>query len=400
MREQILGLITPLMAMIFVSAFLLLWKRGKMGPYVLAFAGAYFFFGLGFVATHLLPDTGAFYVFHLTQLFYTAGCVCIIWGTANRAGQHVSLPALGIVYALSALTLAVAVGVSDETGPRLYIVNAGYGIMFTIATMVMLQAPRRNAIDTMLMVIFAITAAQFMIRPVLTLLIAGGSAATDYRESVYYSVLSVAVTIQSIATGVSLIWACAWDLIQSERERAKRCVLTGLRSRRAFEQDALVTMERAKQEGVPVALVVADIDNFKSVNDVFGHQAGDKAIAIFGSVIESMIRHTDIAGRIGGEEFCILAWNCDDASAKAMADRIRLRFADTAIPGLPGENRLTASFGVASRREGEGYGKLFARADAELYRAKETGRNRVCADLRKNTVTPLHPVSAKREAEA
>ncbi|QPC99647.1 GGDEF domain-containing protein [Qipengyuania soli] len=389
MREQILGLITPLMALIFFSVFLLLWRRGKMGSYVLAFAGAYLFFGLGFVATHLLPDTGAFYVFHLTQLFYTAGSVCVIWGATRRVNQHVSLPVLGLVYVLTALTLAVAVGMSDETGPRLYIVNTGYGVMFTIGTMALLQAPRRSALDKLVTVLFAISAAQFFIRPALTLLIAGGSAASDYRESIYYSVLSVAVTIQSLATAVCLIWACAWDLIQGERERAQRDVLTGLRSRRAFEQDALSTIERAKQEGVPIAIVVADIDHFKSVNDVYGHQVGDKAIAIFGSVVDGMIRHSDIAGRIGGEEFCIIAWNCDAASAKTMADRIRRRFADTRIAGMPDDTRLTASFGVAARREGEGYGKLFARADAELYRAKESGRDRVCLPERENNLARL-----------
>ena len=389
-----------MMAVVFLSVFLLLWKRGRLGLYALAFAGAYGFFGLGFVATHLLPDSGAIYVFHLTQLFYTAGCFCVIWGATSRVGQPVSLTALAIVYGLSAITLAVAVGLSDQTGPRLYIVNTGYGVMFVIATMALLQAPRRTGIDTLLIVMFAISAANFLIRPALTLLIAGGSDAATYRESIYYSVLSVAITIQSLATGVSLIWACAWDLIQAERDLAKRCVLTGLRARRAFEQDALATMERAKQEGVPVALVVADIDHFKSVNDVYGHQVGDKAIAMFGSVIEGMIRHTDIAGRIGGEEFCILAWNCDEASAKAMADRIRVRFSDTAVDGMPENYRLTASFGVASRRGGEGYGKLFARADAELYRAKDSGRDKVCADWRDHTVTQFPGADRQREASA
>ena len=399
MREQILGMITPLMAVIFFAVFLMLWKRGKMGSYVLAFAASYLCFGLGYVSTHLFPDTSAFYLFHLTQLFYTAGCFFVIWGACNRVGLRAPLSSLAVVYALSAATLAIAVGYSDQTGPRLYIVNTGYGVMFVIATLVLLQAPRRTAIDTLLIVMFAVSAANFLIRPTLTLLIAGGSSAGAYRESIYYSVLSLAVTIQSLATGVVMIWACASDLIQSERERAERCSLTGLRARRAFEQDALATMERAKQEGIPVALVVADIDYFKSVNDVFGHQVGDKAIATFGSLIEAMIRPSDIAGRIGGEEFCILAWNCDDSSAEAMAERIRRRFSDTPVPEMPASNRLTASFGVASRLENEGYGMLFARADAELYRAKNTGRNMVCADIRSTTVTQFPAVPERREAK-
>ncbi|HCO47614.1 MAG TPA: GGDEF domain-containing protein, partial [Erythrobacter sp.] len=83
-------------------------------------------------------------------------------------------------------------------------------------------------------------------------------------------------------------------------------------------------------------------------------QAGDKAIAQFGEIVRGTIRETDIAGRIGGEEFCILAWNCDEQAAVSLAERIRRKFAQAQIEGLPGDQRLTASFGVAGRGEGEG----------------------------------------------
>lgn len=398
-QEQILGLITPMMAAVFMTVFLVLWKRGRMGRYVLAFAGAYFFFGLGFLATHLVPDTGASYVFPLTQLLYSLGCVCAVWGAANRVGQAVSLPVLGYVYGISAVTLLVAIAASGQTDPRLYIVNTGYGVMFALGTMALLQANRRSAIDILVIVLFAASATQFLVRPVLTLLIVGGSGASDYRESMYYSVLSVAITIQSLMTAVTLVGACTWDQVIAERERAMRDMLTGLRARRAFEQDALAVIERAKQEGVYISLIVADIDHFKSVNDVYGHQAGDQGIAAFGSVIAGMIRNSDVAGRIGGEEFCIIAWNCDGSQAEAMAERIRRRLGDTPVSGLPAEVRLTASFGVAERLESEGYGKMFARADAELYRAKETGRNRVCF-ARPPAVASLASQEAKREAVA
>ncbi|MFA6218376.1 MAG: GGDEF domain-containing protein [Erythrobacter sp.] len=375
-----------MMAAVFMVVFLVLWKRGRMGRYVLAFAGAYFFFGFGLLVTSLLPATDDFYVFPLSHLLYTLGCVCAVWGAVSRAGQTVSLPALGYIYVVSAVTLMIAVAVSDRIEPRIYIANTGYGLIFVLGTLALLQANRRSAIDMLVIVLFTVTATQFLIRPVLTLLIAGGSSAADYRESIYYSVLSVVVTIQTLVGAVTLIGACTWDQVVAERERALRDVLTGLRARRAFEQDALAVIERAKHESVPLSMVVADIDSFKSVNDVYGHQVGDRGIAAFGSVIAGMIRNSDIAGRIGGEEFCILAWNCDGAQAEAMAERIRRRFSETAVAGMPSDVRLTASFGVAARIEGEGYGKLFARADAELYRAKDSGRNRVCCDRPTDTV--------------
>ncbi|MEH6683233.1 MAG: diguanylate cyclase [Qipengyuania sp.] len=401
MREQILGLITPMMAMVFVVVFLVLWRRGRMGDYVLAFAGAYFFFGLGFLATHAV-DPGQWYVFHLTQGLYSLGSVVAVWGAARRMGQPISLTGLGIVYLLSATTLAVAVALSSQTEPRLYIVNAGYAVMFLMGALAMLQAQRRTAIDTLVILLFAVSSAQFLIRPVLTLLLAGGSEASAYRESIYYSVLSVAVTIQSLMTAVTLVGACVYDQIKAVREQAEVDGLTGLRTRRAFEQDVVELLERAKQECLPVSLVVADIDHFKAVNDVWGHQVGDHAIAQFGQIITGTIRDSDLAGRIGGEEFCILAWNCDETAAVTMAERIRAKFAHTQVEGMPDDHRLTASFGAAGRIEGEGYGRLFARTDAALYRAKEGGRNRTVRDSagkKRNVVTSItQSVEERREA--
>ena len=177
-----------------------------------------------------------------------------------------------------------------------------------------------------------------------------------------------------------LVGACLYDQIKAVREQADLDGLTKLRTRRAFEQGVVTLLERAKQECAPVSLVVADIDHFKAVNDVWGHQAGDKAIAQFGEIVRGTIRETDIAGRIGGEEFCILAWNCDEQAAVSLAERIRRKFAQAQIEGLPGDQRLTASFGVAGRGEGEGYGKLFARTDGALYAAWENGRNCIVRD--------------------
>lgn len=405
MREQIIGLITPTMALIFMLVFLVMWSRGKMSNYVLAFAASYFFFAVGFAATHLL-DTGTPYIFHVTQFFYTMSVASGIWGLARRVEQPPHLGALLTVYALSAATLAVAVATSSDIASRLIIVNTGYGVMYIIGVMILLGAHQREAIDKLIIFMHALLAAQFLIRPVLTLLFESSIAADAYRESIYYSVVNFSLSLISLVTAMTLVGACVYDQIRAVRERAEMDMLTGLRTRRAFEQDVVAQIEKAKLEGVPVSLVVADIDHFKSVNDVWGHQVGDCAIACFGRVIENTIRGSDIAGRIGGEEFCILAWNCEGDAAVAMAERIRQRFSMTQIDGMPEDHRLTASFGVAGRKEGEGYGKLFARTDSALYKAKQDGRNRTLLDGAKNaagrsgTVTELVPGSAATRAKA
>ena len=379
MREQIMGLITPTMAIVFVILFTIMWWRGKMGNYVLGFAGAYLFFAIGFGVTHLL-DTSAPYVFHVTQFFYTISTALGIWALTKRANTPHYFGVLLAIYGVSAVMLGVAVATTPEISSRLIIVNVAYGAMYLVLIMALLGAPRREAIDKLIILVHAIHGAQFFVRPILMLMIEQNIAAGAYRESVYYSVLNLALAVFMLMCAVTLVGACVYDQIKSVREQAELDGLTGLRSRRAFEQDVVALLEKAKLECLPVSLVVADIDHFKAVNDVWGHQVGDKAIAEFGEIIRTTIRDTDIAGRIGGEEFCILAWNCEEGPAVKLAERIRGKFSQQQIDGMPDDHRLTASFGVAGRGEGEGYGKLFARTDSALYRAKDEGRNRTVRD--------------------
>ena len=182
------------------------------------------------------------------------------------------------------------------------------------------------------------------------------------------------------------------------REDSENDHLTGLKMRRAFEQSAMEMIDRGARKNVPVSMIVADIDHFKQVNDIWGHQAGDRAIVAFGQLVQRMVRAGDVCGRIGGEEFCIMIWNCELEPAERLAERVREAFAATPQHGINSDVRLTASFGVAMCRPQEGFGKLFARADAALYRAKEAGRDRVEADHRSAEREPAQKVDAPVKA--
>lgn len=376
MNTQIIGLTTPLMALVFFATFLLLWWRGKMDAYVLGFAASYLFFALGFAATHLLDPTSA-YLFHVTQVLYTAGTVSLLWGATRRINQPLMVGPIVVTYVVAAIVLAIAVAVTDDVAPRLYIVNTSYGVMFAGGALTLLHSRRRELFDILVIALFVASAINFFIRPVLTLLVEQSIQASDYRDSVYYSVLNLALAIMSLMTAMTLVGACVSDLVSTIRDKSDRDLLTGLRNRRAFEADIDDLLDRARHDDVPASLVVADIDHFKQVNDLWGHQAGDQAIANFGKLIQTMVRDVDIVGRIGGEEFCILIWNCPENSAHKLAERIRHAFAQMAHDGISENIHLTASFGVTEWRSGEPYRKLFARADSYLYDAKENGRNKV-----------------------
>lgn len=376
MREQILGLTTPVMAAAFAAVFFALWWRGKMGTHVLAFAVSYACFTLGFMVTHLLP-TGSIYTFHLTYLFYSLCSMTSVMGACLRVGRPAFLGTQMIIFATAAMLLTVATLSSDDAAPRLMIVNTTYGAMMLVGVLSMLGAPRRHVLDTLIVVVFAVSTFDFFVRPTLQLLVEKSIPVATYRSSLYYSVINLVLMVKALTAAIVLASACVYELVVKMRDRSERDPLTGLRNRRAFEEAVESKIVLAAQQGVPISVVVADIDHFKQVNDIWGHQAGDDAIANFGRLLAETVRHHDVCGRIGGEEFCIIVWDCPEREAVRLAERLRARFAEVEHSGLGEDIRLSASFGVSEWLPGESYHRLFSRADAALYRAKDNGRNRV-----------------------
>ena len=158
--------------------------------------------------------------------------------------------------------------------------------------------------------------------------------------------------------------------------------LTGLGNRRQAEERLHAEVARAGRSGDAVALIIGDLDHFKSVNDRFGHPAGDAVLREFARVLTEATREIDLAARWGGEEFAVLlpGTNADDAAV--VAERVRSRLAQRVVltaDGMPVQ--VTASFGVAAFPDAESETALIAAADAALYTAKHAGRNRVaCAE--------------------
>jgi diguanylate cyclase (GGDEF)-like protein len=152
--------------------------------------------------------------------------------------------------------------------------------------------------------------------------------------------------------------------------------LTGLPNRRGFFEAARTMMAENQPATVPVSVLAFDLDNFKAINDDFGHAAGDAMLALFAAVVRKTMRGGDIVGRLGGEEFVALV-SGTLAEAAIAAERMRSAFA-AATAGPDGYNiPATVSIGVACGSPNASIDTLIARADAALYRAKANGRNRV-----------------------
>ncbi len=163
------------------------------------------------------------------------------------------------------------------------------------------------------------------------------------------------------------------------QEMARTDPLTGAGNRGYFMERLQVEVERSRRYGHTLSVIMMDLDHFKSVNDTRGHAAGDEALRTLTAVLRgSLKRQSDFWGRIGGEEFAAGLPEITLSQASMVAERVRLRLAETPISFGSEVFFITGSFGVCEFQRGDDQEAILHRADQALYRAKQAGRNRVC----------------------
>lgn len=172
--------------------------------------------------------------------------------------------------------------------------------------------------------------------------------------------------------------AAAWDM-EMQREFARTDALTGLPNRRHFDEKfAERVAEVDREEQGSMALIIADIDLFKAVNDTYGHETGDEVLKAIAGVLKAERRTNDVVARLGGEELAVILPKANEAAARDIAERMRIRVEGLRVRAGVETVTVTASFGVAVYNSYAGdSGTLFERADKAMYAAKRSGRNRV-----------------------
>ncbi|GIF12993.1 hypothetical protein Ate01nite_30250 [Actinoplanes teichomyceticus] len=190
-------------------------------------------------------------------------------------------------------------------------------------------------------------------------------------------------TSRQVAAALATQGMTAYDnarLFTRVQELATTDELTGQHNRRHFYAVAGALVHAAARNGRPLAAAMLDIDKFKSVNDTYGHGVGDEVIRTVARRIRAVLRHSDVLGRYGGEEFAIVLPD-HDGEAMELAERVRAAVSGEPVPTQAGPLPVTISIGLTRLGRGDAtLDDLLARADHALYRAKEAGRNRVMAE--------------------
>jgi diguanylate cyclase (GGDEF)-like protein len=197
-------------------------------------------------------------------------------------------------------------------------------------------------------------------------------------QSVWLTVLSFEALLFTISIAFILLAMAKERTEFRHRTAALVDPLTGISNRRAFLQDGEARLRRQATDPRPIAVMLLDLDNFKSINDRFGHAIGDRVLQLFANVAGNCMRRADLFGRLGGEEFAAMLVDATRERAMAIAEDIRRSFAESTheVEGRPVV--ATVSIGVVISYDAVlDISALLAQADHALYRAKDNGRNRI-----------------------
>lgn len=252
-----------------------------------------------------------------------------------------------------------------------------YAVMQLAALGIVLSSRQRLGwLDYALALVLGASALQFASKPLIAGALGGWGAYPQAYVTTSYALVSQSLgTVFALALALLALAVLVRDALAEATSKSETDTLSRLFNRGGFERHADLAMRDAVRRGVPVALVIADLDYFKNINDSYGHACGDRVIETFAGFLREAAAEHHVAGRIGGEEFAIILPGTNLAAARLFAEGARNAFGALPIEGLPADHRCSASFGVAELAAEESFADLLRRADAALYEAKNAGRD-------------------------
>jgi diguanylate cyclase (GGDEF)-like protein len=369
--HNVVGLLNTSMSAIFGAALLVLWYHHRQLTYIRTFALSYAIRALCFGVFYFAFAEENPVLRLMANVVLLLAMMLLSVGLSNRRGQQ---PRYGVLLAIAAIAV-VSLYFNQFVVPDLLarVINLNWALA-AIGFLMLLDVAKhrdRTPVELVLLGLTIVGCVGFLLRP-LFLLAAG---ITDERfEAAYWLIVSISDALICAMMAVGIFAVIASDVMDNIKSDAQIDVLSGLFNRRGFEPRALDALARQTSDA-PIAMILCDLDHFKSINDRFGHIGGDKIIRRFADVLKEKAPREAIVARLGGEEFAVLLPPGQAIAAHALAETVRSTFKEAAPDVLSGEARPTASFGIAVAHEEEDFLALMDRADRALYQAKNDGRD-------------------------
>lgn len=367
-----MALIGPSILAVFAIVFICAWLIEKERHYLLLLALACVLFGLAVGSQVLAIPHGVSLNAVASGLLYTAAVVAAAEGILRRAQRPLGLRADAAAVAVVTVLLWYYAYVTPSLLARVYVQNFGYGTILLIAALRLVPASGARVADCVLFWVLLVFALHFFPRTILTIGAHAPADAKAFGASSFWQVLQLSLAVLGVALAFAVLAATVVDSFDDLRRERDLDPLTGVLNRRGFEERAKPLF--AQRSASPLALVLCDLDHFKSINDSYGHSAGDEVLATFGAILRQEL-HGGVVGRFGGEEFAVLLAGATLEEAARTAEHIRSVVERRSFAAIPASRPVTASFGIAGQARDDRLQDLYERADRRLYLAKFQGRN-------------------------
>lgn len=384
----VIGLTVPAVAGCMSAIFFSFWYYSRSDRSALRFAAAFLMCALGFSLNHFVLPKESLENAIIHNACYAAGLYLLLSGIHHAFKRE---PPRGALIALGGGSVLIAAFITitmDGLSQRILWLNMIHGSMMLVGCASLWGIWRNNWTGTAVFAGMALCILNFMVVSPLNVI---GEPITEqsFFSTAYWQTMNVLSTLSVLAMGGALIATCVMQRLELLREDADHDYLTGLKTRRAFEEAARDYCT-SRSGDIAASLIIIDIDHFKAINDEHGHAAGDQVISRIGAFLTSQTRSSDLTGRMGGEEFCLLLPGTDTRGARQLAARLRERLSQIEFKGLPPSQRVTASFGIAELGHRTAFADIYPMADAALYSAKSRGRDRiVCAPAPDDAGQPI-----------
>ncbi|MFA6156846.1 diguanylate cyclase [Mesorhizobium sp.] len=390
-----IALLNPTIALALGAAFFLLWFHQRHRSYLAVLAFSYSLSAGGFLLQYFTLPIGMMLTKLASNICFTiAGC-CLAGAIVARNDRPVPYAAMGLLMGSGLSALLWFMFVSPDLTWRILSMNFAFGGLSLLIAAELRPVRHNGPIENILFMLSLLSGLNFFVRTLVVVIFHGPFTGYDgFYVSTYWTTALLTHALLSLLIALCLFTAAALDVMKALRTETHTDPLSGLLNRRGFEERADVLLQRCAAARFPVALVLADLDHFKALNDLHGHAAGDRVIADFASKLRFAAGARGVAGRIGGEEFAVLLPLSDLGAARLFAEAVRTLYSAGSVDGLPPGTKVTASFGVAARSGVEGLEPLMRRADEALYKAKRNGRDSVRLSYeRPETVFTPEPLS-------